>query len=52
MCAGSFESLASARRYVAEHVEVREYEPKPTASWDRLRHRYAALEEQAVSVSG
>jgi len=45
--AGRFDSLASARRHVAAHVQVRAFEPRPGASWDRQRQRYAAIEEQA-----
>jgi len=48
--AGRFDSLAAARRYVAGHVSVRDYEPMPTPAWGRQRQHYTALEAQAVAA--
>jgi rhamnulokinase len=42
--AGQFGSLGDARAYLRERVHVEEFEPRPSAEWDRLTQAYADLE--------
>jgi rhamnulokinase len=46
--AGCFATLADARRYVSTRVQLQVFTPAPTASWDRLRERYSALESRLL----
>jgi len=43
---GRFDSLAAARRHVAENLRSVEFAPQPSVAWDDAARRYAAIEER------
>jgi rhamnulokinase len=46
IAAGRFASLANARRYVREHVQLKTYEPRPSRAWEEAARRYDEIERR------
>ena len=46
IAAGRFASLADARRYVGEQVQVKTYEPRPSRAWEEAARRYEEVERR------
>ena len=45
---GRFDSLAGARRYVGEHVQLKTYQPRPSLAWDQAAKRYEEIERRYI----
>ena len=44
IAAGQFDSLAGARRFLAETAQLVEYQPRPSRSWEEAARRYVEIE--------
>ena len=45
---GRFASLTDARQYVARHVKLQQFEPRPSTACEEAARRYAAIEARYV----
>jgi rhamnulokinase len=43
---GKFASLAEARRYTGDHVQLKTYEPRPSRTWEEASSRYEEIERR------
>ena len=46
IAAGRFASLADARRYEGEQVQLKTYEPRPSRAWEEAARRYDEIERR------
>src|ERR1041385_2878357 len=44
--AGRFGSLAEARRFVGDHIELKTYDPVQTELWESAKSEYRAIEDR------